>query len=252
MEKNRNFFARIWYKFPVFWNLLLIIAFLLLFGLSIPYFLDLWTHHGQVSKVPNIVGKSLGEAVKQLEAANLDVVVVDSVYRQDLAPGTVTDAMPSVNSVVKKGRPVYLTIKAFSPEKVTIDMILTDISYKQAEAYLKARGLQVERRFVPSLYPDLVVSVKSNGRSLGLGSKVSVEDLIVLEVGNAPESTGDLNMDMAIQAALEAKEQESEGSDDYDVVESLIKEKPTENTSTSTTSPEIIQLIKNKFGRKNQ
>lgn len=252
MEKNRNFFARIWYKFPVFWNLLLIIAFLLLFGLSIPYFLDLWTHHGQVSKVPNIVGKSLGEAVKQLEAANLDVVVVDSVYRQDLAPGTVTDAMPSVNSVVKKGRPVYLTIKAFSPEKVTIDMILTDISYKQAEAYLKARGLQVERRFVPSLYPDLVVSVKSNGRSLGLGSKVSVEDLIVLEVGNAPESTGDLNMDMAMQAALEAKEQESEGSDDYDVVESLIKEKPTENTSASTTSPEIIQLIKNKFGRKNK
>lgn len=253
MEKNNNVFVRMYRKVPVLWALFLIILLVTVIGLCIPYFLDAWTAHGETARIPDVIGKNLGDAIQELEDADLEVVVSDSVYRQDLPPGSVTDVSPSVKSIVKKGRPIYLTIRAFSPEKVTLDMQLTDISYKQAEAYLKSRGLTVERRYVPSLYPDLVVSVKAGGRSLGLGSKVSVEDVVVLEVGNAPESTGDMAMDMAMQAALEAKEPAPEPTPNpnYDVVQSLIEDNVPKDEKTKT-SPQIIQLIKNKFGKKDK
>ena len=178
-----------WTKHPILSNIILIIISLLCLAWITLCFLDIWTHHGQVSKVPNVINMGLTEGVKTLREADLEVVVADSVYRKDLKGGTIVDIIPQPGAIVKADREVYVTIVAFSAEPVIIDMLLTDISWRQAEAYLKAKGLKVEKRYVPSQYPDLVVAVKCRGKELSLGSKVTIDDVITLEVGQAVRPT---------------------------------------------------------------
>ena len=195
-------------KHPILWNALYII--LAMFGLVIvmSFFLDLWTHHGQTTRVPDVIGMRYANAVDLLEEADLKVVINDSVYSKDKIPGSVVDVVPGSNAVVKSGREVYLTIVAFAPEPITIDRMLTDISWKQAEAYLKSKGLRIEKRYVPSQFPDLVVDVKCKGRSLVVGSLVTADDVIVLEVGelekpvDIPRDTLDMMIDAALSGEL--------------------------------------------------
>lgn len=213
-------------KHPILWNTVAIIISLFVLGFLTICFLDLWTHHGSVTRVPNVIGMNYSNAISVLENADLDVVIADSVYSKDRAPGSVVDVVPQAGSVVKAGREVYVTIVAFSPEPITIDMLLTDISWKQAEAYLKAKGLRVEKRYVPSQFPDLVVDVKCKGRSLSVGSRVTVDDIIILEVGQIPQPVYDESdslenaLDSAINATIsidetEFEDLESTNSGDY-------------------------------------
>lgn len=147
---------------------------------------------------------SLKEGVTTLREAHLKVIVADSVYRKDLRGGTIVDVIPQPGAIVKSDREVYLTIVAYSAEPVILDMLLTDISWRQAEAYLKAKGLKVEKRYVPSQYPDLVVAVKCNGKELTLGSKVTIDDVITLEIGQAshPSYISESKLDDTIDANI--------------------------------------------------
>jgi len=210
MDKVKAFFTKFWNNHPIISNVLLIIASLCLLVWLTLCFLDLWTHHGDTTRVPNVIGMEYSRAVKSLQDADLKVVISDSVYTRDKPAGSIVDVVPQPDAVVKAGREVYVTIVAFSPEPITIDALLTDISWKQAEAYLKAKGLKVEKTYVESQYPDVVVDIKCKGRSLALGSKVTIDDTIVLVVGRVPEPvyeevTDDSKLEAAIEAALAAE-----------------------------------------------
>ncbi len=204
-----------WNNHPILSNIVLIIVSLLCLAWVTLCFLDVWTHHGQVAKVPNVINMGLTEGVKTLREADLEVVVADSVYRKDLKGGTIVDIIPQPGAIVKADREVYLTIVAFSAEPVIIDMLLTDISWRQAEAYLKAKGLKVEKRYVPSQYPDLVVAVKCRGKELSLGSKVTIDDVITLEVGQAVRQAPaeDNPLDDAIDANIYVEGSDFESPD---------------------------------------
>lgn len=207
-------------KHPIAWNILAIIAALIALGFLIICFLDLWTHHGSVTRVPNVIGMHYNNAVNALKDADLEVVIADSVYSKEKVPGSIVDVVPQPGSVVKAGREVYVTIVSFSPEQVTLDMLLTDISWKQAEAYLKSKGLRVEKRYVASQFPDLVVDVKCKGRSLSVGSRVTVDDIIILEVGRIPQpeisepSDFESALDSAIETAFSDEDQDIEVFED--------------------------------------
>ena len=204
MSKFIDFLKRMWIVHPFLSNIVLIIISLFCLSWITLCFLDVWTHHGQVAKVPNVINMNLREGVQILNEADLKVVVSDSVYRKDLRGGTIVDIIPQPGAIVKADREVYVTIVAFSAEPVIIDMLLTDISWRQAEAYLKSKGLKVEKRYVPSQYPDLVVAVKCNGKELSLGSKVTIDDVITLEVGQAVQQipVADNALDDAIDANI--------------------------------------------------
>lgn len=204
MNKFTSFWKRFWNNHPIISNIILIIVCLFCLGWITLCFLDVWTHHGQVAKVPNVINMSLKEGVTTLRDAHLKVIVADSVYRKDLRGGTIVDVIPQPGAIVKSDREVYLTIVAYSAEPVILDMLLTDISWRQAEAYLKAKGLKVEKRYVPSQYPDLVVAVKCNGKELTLGSKVTIDDVITLEIGQAshPSYISESKLDDTIDANI--------------------------------------------------
>lgn len=209
MDKVKIFFKQFWNNHPIISNVFLIIASLCILCWLTLCFLDLWTHHGDTTRVPNVIGMEYSRAVKTLQAADLKVVISDSVYTRDKPAGSIVDVVPQPDAVVKAGREVYVTIVSFSPEPITIDVLLTDISWKQAEAYLKAKGLKVEKTYVESQYPDVVLDIKCNGRSLALGSNVTIDDTIVLVVGRIPEPvyeevTDENKLEAAIEAALAA------------------------------------------------
>lgn len=231
-QKKTSFMTSV-KKHPILWNVAFIFVALAVLCFLALCFFDVWTHHGSTTVVPDVIGMRYSNATEILREADLEVVISDSVYSKDRAPGSVVDVIPQPNSVVKAGREVYVTIVAFAPEPIMIDMLLTDISWKQAEAYLKSKGLRVEKVYVPSQYPDLVMNVKCNGRNLVVGSQVTVDDVVVLEVGKLPEHEYESEdpLDLMINAALNLENDTT-----------ALRE--TENTSSSSVS----EQVKNVFG----
>lgn len=145
--------------------------------------LDVWTGHGKEEIVPDVKGLSYNEAVGRLLDAGLSVELSDSVYDNHVAPGAVVDQNPKVNTRVKPGRVVYLTINAFSPKTVTLPS-LTDISVRQARSILEGLGIKkVEEVKIVSEYENLVLGVKYKGQRLSPGARVPVTATIILEVG---------------------------------------------------------------------
>lgn len=146
--------------------------------------LDVWTGHGKEEIVPDVKGLSYNVAVERLLEAGLSVELSDSVYDNHVAPGAVVDQNPKVNTRVKPGRVVYLTINAFSPKTVTLPS-LTDISVRQARSILEGLGIKkIDEVRIISEYENLVLGVKYKGQRLSPGARVPVTASITLEVGD--------------------------------------------------------------------
>lgn len=178
-----------------FWEALIAVAFtaLLLVWLLL-LFLNIWTHHGDDSTVPEIKDMTYAQARATLDAADLGIEISDSIYDTTIPAGTVVESWPKAGSQVKRGRSVYVTVTAFSPKHVTLSMPITGVSVRQAVSYLNALGITGIRFVnVPSQYPDLVESAHADGRPLGVGSMIPVNASVVLEVGTyvAPEEPTD-------------------------------------------------------------
>lgn len=146
--------------------------------------LNIWTGHGHEEVVPDVKGQSYENARMMLEEAGLSVELSDSVYDNNARPGMVVDQNPKVNTRVKPGRTIYLTINAFSPKTVTVPT-LTDMSARQARSILEGLGISaVEEESVISEYKNLVLGARYNGKRLTAGARVPVNARIILEVGD--------------------------------------------------------------------
>lgn len=209
---NDRIFSGFWHRHLILCNsLLIVLAIPVLSWLGL-LFVDLWTHHGSTTVVPNVKNMNYDKAVEVLEEADLKVVIGDSIYSTEKAPGEVVEIFPKPGAVVKPGREVYLTIVSFSPQQVILDVPVVDQSVKSAIAYLKNKGIRTIKIVrVPSQYPDLVLSMKYNGTKLNIGSKVPVTATIVLEVGESevPVYESNESLDDAIDAAMDAETQEA-------------------------------------------
>ena len=187
MNKFVESFKKTLNNHPILWNLLFIVLVLLVIGWFTPNFLDYWTHHGQTTRVPDVMGMPLEKGIEELHNANLEIVISDSTYSKDIAPGTIVDVVPQPNSVVKAGREVYVTIIAFSPEPLIIETLLVNLSARDAISYLESKGINYRTVYVPSEHDELVVGAKCNGANLTMGSKITVNDTVVLEIGKKEE-----------------------------------------------------------------
>lgn len=188
MVKAKDFYRRNAIWLTVVFILLSIPLLMLLFLL----FTNLWTHHGNTTVVPSIKGMQYEQAMLALDEANLEPVISDSIYDSRQRGGTIVEVYPKAGAVVKDGREVYLTIVAFAPRTVIIDFPLTDISLKQAENYLSARGITtVKIEYVPSEFDNIVVSAKVKGKPIGMGSRIHANDTVVLEIGQSQNELED-------------------------------------------------------------
>lgn len=169
--------------------MILLAILLLWFG---TLWLDVWTDHGEYQVVPDVRRMSYDEAVQKLELDGFVVELNDSVYDNSAAPGMVVEQNPKVNTKVKHGRTVYLTVNAFSPRSVTLPA-LTDISLRQARSILEGLGVKnIVVREVPSEYQDLVLNVTRDGHRLMPGARIPTTSTVTIEVGaGMQENEGD-------------------------------------------------------------
>lgn len=153
------------------------IAYITLFAI------DAYTHHGQSETVPDLYGKYVEEAEIILANQNLRLQVIDSLYDRKKPFGTIVEQTPPANSTLKKGRPVYLIINVKSIPKIPVPDV-RDVSYRQAEAMLKAIELHVaDVEYEPSEYRDLVLDIRLNGQSIVAGTRLPEGTGVTLVVG---------------------------------------------------------------------
>lgn len=174
-------------KHPILANILYMIVALVLILWAVLIFLRFWTRHGETAIVPDVKHMTYAEAAAVLSANKLTIEISDSIYERNLKPGTIVESWPKAGAVVKDGRPVYVTVTAFSTKQVTLSMPLTNVSERQAVSYLRGLGINDIRIVqVPSLYPDLVVSARYGDTPITVGTVIPVTSTVTLEVGSGP------------------------------------------------------------------
>lgn len=145
---------------------------------------DYYTHHGEFEVVPDLRGMYVEEAQLMLANQGLYTQVVDSVYVRNKKLGTIIEQTPAANSTVKQNRPIYLIINSKQVKKIPLPDV-SDVSYRQADAMLKAIGLNVSNvEYSPSEYKDLVVAVKYRGRTIQAGTRIPEGSFVILVVGS--------------------------------------------------------------------
>ncbi len=175
-----------------FWgNILAMAIIVVLLATGLKYGLDLYTRHGQTVEVPNVVKKTFNDAEDMLDQLHLTVVVSDTDYVKTLPPNTVLEQSPSAGDIVKPGRIVYLKINSPSTPKRPLPDIIDNSSMRDAQSKLSAIGFKLgETEFIPG-EREWVYGIKCAGKQLASGDKVSVEDVLILQVGDGRRNLTD-------------------------------------------------------------
>lgn len=191
-SNNRNSGATsnwrmIWNKYYVCCNLLLMLVAIVAVTLAILFFMDLWTHHGDTSTVPDVRGMKYDQAVERLAECGLEVEISDSIANPgNLVGGTIVDVVPKAGSVVKNGREVYLTIVSYNAHQVQISEPLANRDLKSVMNYLYNLGIDTSKIVVKRvlwMYPGSVVAVHTGNKTIDMGSRVAVNAKITIEYG---------------------------------------------------------------------
>jgi beta-lactam-binding protein with PASTA domain len=175
-------------KKPLWANVLvaLLLTVLLLFLVSVG--LGPCTRHGKNKTVPNVMGKSYGEAQKILENAGFDVEIQDSLYTDTTAKGAVLRQVPDGDAIVKISRTVYLTVNRYVPPVVEMPN-LTGFTLRSAEMQLKNMGLRVgDTSYIADFARNTVREQHYKGSPIAPGTKISQGSAIDLVLANG---TGD-------------------------------------------------------------
>lgn len=180
---TKDFFRKI-FAFKLWANLaaMLLVVVLLCFGVKTC--IDIYTHHGENIVIPNLKHKLFSDAEHILEQRGLKIVVRDTGYVKNLPADCILEQIPEAGKGVKEGRTVYVTINASQARMIQLPDIIDNCSYREARARLIGLGFRVgPAEYIPG-EKDWVYGLKSKGRNLQTGQKVSVNDLIIIQVGD--------------------------------------------------------------------
>ncbi len=165
-------------KTKTFWaHIGLMLVTFIVFIFLVKVFLNIYTRHGKEIELADYTNKS----IKDLQDEKVDIIVIDSIFNEDLPPLTIVNQYPEPGMKVKPGRKVYVTVVSNSYEKVPLPD-LTDVTLRAATLQLQAYGFQIGRiEQVPSI-GQTVIAIKQNGREIPWGTllkKGSVVDIVI-------------------------------------------------------------------------
>jgi beta-lactam-binding protein with PASTA domain len=164
-----------------------IIGMVLLVSVSF-YLLNNWlnnyTHHGESITVPDVRGLTEEKLIRFFEDKHLQYRIVDSLFEDGKAPGTIIEQDPKPDSKVKENRTIYLTVNSSRPPKVKMPN-LVDVSFRQAEAILQTFGLRVGQTiYRPDLAKNAVLAQLYKGRGISSGTEIYKGSAIDLVLGD--------------------------------------------------------------------
>lgn len=243
--KASEFFGK--FKSGYLWgNLGAMAAVVVVLAVAVKVGIDLYTHHGESIPVPNIMHMRYADATRVLDDLGLDIEVTDTGYVKKLPPGCILEQTPAAGERVKSGHVVYVTINATSSPTITLPDIIDNSSLREAMAKLTAMGFKVAMpQFIPG-EKDWVYGILVRGRHVVAGDKISVDDSLVIQVGNGMRDTSD-SVDY-IDPVYEDDAFSEDGDEDLfqEVTEPPVEERPrkdvpqpteTKPTETPVTTP---------------
>lgn len=148
--------------------------------------LEYHTNHGQEIPVPNVINKSVHEAVKILDDAGLEYEVDSFKYDPKYRPFQVLQVYPSPGSRVKDGRAIQLKVNPRSWAPVAVPDVVNKYS-GLAFQRLDQVGLKVgDTIFEPSIQKDAVLRILFKGNAIKPGSLLPRFSMVDVVIGSGP------------------------------------------------------------------
>ncbi len=143
-----------------------------------------YTHHGESITVPDVRGLTEEKLVRFIKDKHLQYKIIDSLFQDGRAPGTVIEQDPKPDSKVKENRTIYLTVNSSKPPKVKMPDLI-DVSYRQAEAILQTFGLRAGQTiYKPDLAKNAVLAQTYKGSDIAPGTEIYKGSSIDLVLGD--------------------------------------------------------------------
>ncbi len=146
--------------------------------------MPLYVQQGNTTRVPNVTGLPLQEALQTLENTGLEGKEAEIRLDRRYPVGTVAAQVPPPNSEVKFGRGVYLTVSGGEPQVVVPS--LRGRSIRDASLTLEGAGLTLGSITyqVSTAFPENTVIEQS----IMEGTKVSSSTLVHVTVSQGPSA----------------------------------------------------------------
>ena len=169
-------------RYPWALHLLLMLGVSLVVLMLVFMVIRIYARQGEEYELPDMVGSNIAE-LQANNPINLDIVVLDSVYRPGQEGGRILTQDPKGGTMVKKGRKLYITMTAFSPEDAVLPE-LAGLTVRQAVNELLAAGLLPGKlSFVEDPYKNHVIEQTSKGKTLYAGQQIARGTMVDMVVG---------------------------------------------------------------------
>ena len=181
--KTKEFFGK-FASLYLWGNILAMVLVVVALCFGVKYGLEIYTHHGEGIKVPNVVNMYYSNAVSLAETDGLRIMVSDSGYNKKLPADCILAQTPGPGTYVKSGHAIYVTVNSPSSPSFPIPDLIDNSSYREAEAKLMAMGFKM---LPPKRIPgekDWVYGIISRGRRVGTGDQVAIDSPLTLIIGN--------------------------------------------------------------------
>jgi len=150
-------------------------------------FIKIYTNHGDTYVLPDFSGKTLEEIENERYDRLYEFIVIDSIFDTRNPKGSVVIQNPPAGSVVKENRKVYVTLVAYSTEKVEMPDLI-DLSLRQAVNSLRSKGLSVDQlQYVEDFAGNAVLEQLYEGEVIEPGTIIEKGSAVVLVVGLGQE-----------------------------------------------------------------
>lgn len=148
--------------------------------------LEYHTNHGQEIPVPNVVNRSIHDAVRILDDAGLEYEVDSFKFDPRYRPLQVLQVYPAPGSRVKNGRAITVKVNPKTWAPVAIPDVINKYS-GLAFQRLDQVGLKVgDTLYEPSIQKDAVLRILFKGNAIKPGTKVPRFSIIDVVVGSGP------------------------------------------------------------------
>lgn len=179
---NESIRKTFWFNLAVV--IVLCVALYMLFFASLSFI----TRHGKEVKVPDATNRFVKTAVAELEKLGFEVDI-DSAYDPKKKAYMVLSQVPDVNSVVKKGRTIFLTINKAEPPLTSMPNLL-NLSFRSAELILKSNKLKLgDTTYRPDIAKGAILEQLYNGKPIRPGQMVPQGSRISLIIGDGLGNT---------------------------------------------------------------
>jgi beta-lactam-binding protein with PASTA domain len=183
-------------------NIIMAIISVIVIVLIAFYSLGYYTHHGAGIPVPKLKGQLIDRATAMLKEQGFDYKI-DSVYVQDVAPGTIVEQDPDAGTNVKEGRVIYLTMVTLQAPNISLPD-LEQASYREAVATLSNYGLKIgDTTYRSDIARDRILEVRFGGQVIKAGAKIPKGSRIDLVLGDG-EGASEVEIPELVKLDLDA------------------------------------------------